>query len=168
MTEAKAPDLLPFLAPGASCNARLHRGPGYCPLDAGSGTTHPGFGRCRLHGGAGGSPQDGGDGPRDLMVSLGLGQIIDIAETMTHEDQEYLMEVGNNALVVTRAKILARLQQTDTSAKEMADLTTALVRVDTILSKYPDEEDPDAAPNMPTALDAEMARVTALEAAEGR
>ena len=78
------------------------------------------------------------------------------------------MEVGNNALVVTRAKILARLQQTDTSAKEMADLTTALVRVDTILSKYPDEEDPDAAPNMPTALDAEMARVTALEAAEGR
>lgn len=162
---AKAPSNLPFLAPGATCNARLHRGPGYCDLPAGQGTDHPGYGRCRLHGGVTGDRQDGVDGPRDLMLSIGLGRIIELAETMTHDDQEYLMEVGNNALVVTRASILSRLQNSDNSAKEVADLTIALQRVDAILARYPDEEDPDAAPNRPTAMDGELARLAALEKA---
>jgi hypothetical protein len=87
-----------------------------------------------------------------------------MAETMTHEDQEYLMEVSNNALVITRAGILARLQDPTVSAKEMADLTMALSRVDNILAKYPNDEDPDSAPNTPdTFMDAELARLEALD-----
>lgn len=158
---------LKLLPPDATCNARLHRGTGYCDLAAGTGTNHPGTGRCRLHGGVTGKRQDGVDGPVDQMRAIGLGTIIDLAETMTHDDQEYLMEVGNNALVVTRAKILARLQNSELSPKEMTDLSMALQRIDGILAKYPDEEDPDRGANTPSAEDEELARLIALEAEVG-
>ena len=155
-------DVLPFLAPGRTCNARLHRGEGYCDNVAGAGTDHVGVGRCRLHGGVG-PKQDLPDGPRDLFRAAGLDPIINAAETMTHDDQEYLMEVGNNALVVTRSGILARLLNPDTSATEMADLTIALQRIDNILSKYPDKEDPDRAPNEVDVREKmEMARLEAI------
>ena len=103
------PNKLPFMPPDVTCNARLARSSGYCENMAGAETNHIGVGRCRLHGGA--TPkQDVPDGPLDLFRTLGLGVIIDTAETMTHDDQEYLFEVSNNALVVTRAGIVARMQ----------------------------------------------------------
>lgn len=154
---------LPFLPPTAACNARLHRGTGYCKALAGEGTNHPGVGRCRLHGGL--SPaHPGHDGPLDLWRASGLGRIIEVAEVMTHDDQEYLHEVGNNAMVVARANLIARMQDPTLSPKELADLTMALQRLDNIIAKYPVDEDPDAAPNTPdTSLQAEMERLAALE-----
>lgn len=100
-----------------------------------------------------------------MFRAIGLGQIIDLAETMTEDDQEYLMSVGNNALVVTRTGILAKLQADFLSPREMNDLTNALTRIDNLLAKYPNGEDPDAAPNGPVkdGIDAELARLTALE-----
>lgn len=154
---------LPLIPPAATCNARLHRGTGYCRAVAGEGTKHPGSGRCRLHGGA--SPaHPGHDGPLDLWRGAGLGPIIDAAEVMTRDDQEYLHEVGNNALTVARASILARMQDPSLSPKELADLSMALQRMDKVLEKYPNEEDPDAAPNTPDrALDRELERLEKLE-----
>ncbi len=157
---------LPFQRPGVHCNARLHRGVGYCEEPAGAGTNHPGIGRCRMHGGL--SPQhEGVDGPHDLFRAAGLDVIINLAETMTKNDAEYLMEVGNNALVVTRAGIVARLQNPLVSSKEMNELTQALNRIDALIARYPEEENPDATPNTPdTALNDEMARLAALDTKE--
>ena len=157
---------LPFLPPRLNCNARLFRSSGYCENVAGAGTDHEGVGRCRLHGGI--TTTEGTDGPMDLFRAAGLDGIINLAETMTHEDHEYLFEVGNNALVVTRAKILARLQDPATSAKEIADYTISLQRIDAILAKYPNEEDPDSSPNTPDLREAEeMARLQVLDNAGG-
>ena len=162
----KFPDELHFVAPSATCNAWLKRRTGYCDLPAGKGTDHPGEGRCRLHGGLG-PEADGADGPRDHFMSIGLGPILQLAEVMTRDDTEYLMHVGNTALVVSRASLLARLQNPDVSPKEAADITMAVSRIDTLLSKYPDDEDPDAAPNTATVLDEELARLAELEASLG-
>lgn len=154
----------PFIAPDQTCNARLKRRDGYCELPAGNRTDHPGVGRCWLHGGVG-PEQDGADGPLDQFKALGFGRIIDLAQTMTADDQEYLMDVGTNALVVTRTGILARLQNPDNSAKESADLTMALQRIEAILDKYPDEDNPDKPSHRPTVVDDEWARLDAIAAA---
>jgi hypothetical protein len=160
-----ADDRLPFKPPGAKCNSRLNRSDGYCTNGAGVGTDHEGWGRCSLHGGLGGA-SDTPDGPLELMRAAGLGGIIDMAETMTGDDQEYLVHVSNNALVVTRARLVARMQGENVSAKEMADLTMSLSRIDAILAKFPDEENPDAVPNRVDRAEVEeMDRLTALEAA---
>ena len=160
------PGGLPFMPPDAKCNARQARASGYCPLPAGQGTQHEGVGRCRLHGGnSEGLGADHPDGALEQFRAMGLGKIIDLAETMTRSDQEYLMHVGTNAVVVARAKILAKMQVTDVSPKELADLTIALTRLDNILAKYPDDEDPDAAPNTEDiAGRIEMENLVALEA----
>lgn len=155
---------LPFHPPDAKCNARLARGGGYCEQPAGKGTPHPGRGRCRLHGGM--SPeQDALDGPYDLMRNLGLGRVIDLAETMVREDQEYVMDVATNGLVIMRGMVVARMMDSEAppSAKELADLTMALSRIDTALARHPDEEDPDAAANEASDLDEELARLLELE-----
>lgn len=158
---------IPFRPPSETCNARLYRSKNYCDLDAGKGTNHPGMGRCKLHGGNAGGNQDGVDGPLDLFKAAGFTQIIDMAETMTMDDAEYLMGVGNNALAVARTTIIAKLQNIDIGAKEMADLSIALQRVDNILSKYPDEENPDRGSNTgkASAVDAELQRIIDLEKA---
>lgn len=161
-----ADERLPFLAPDAYCNARLARGPGYCRATAGQGTNHVGVGRCRIHGGL--SPKaEGADGPREHMIALGLGAILHLAETMTQDDEEYLYHVGNAAAVAARASIIQRMNNPDASAKELADLTIALQRLDTILSKYPHEDDPDQGANTPGPMDEELARLVALEEALG-
>lgn len=69
--------------------------------------------------------------------------MINAAETMTSGDSEYLMHVGNNSLVLTRAGIIAKMQELRTTPKELADLTMALSRVEAILAKHTDELDPD-------------------------
>jgi hypothetical protein len=154
---------LPFRPPETTCNARLARQGGYCENVAGAETDHIGIGRCRLHGGA--TPkQDLPDGPLDLFKSLGLGKIIETAEVMTKSDQEYLFDVSNNALVVTRAGIVARMQAIEVAPRELADLSMALSRIDLILAKYTNEENPDKAPNIADAsFEAEVARLNALE-----
>jgi len=157
-----ADEVIPFMPPQRYCNARLRRGEGYCQADAGAGTNHTGVGRCRLHGGL--SPQsDLPDGPKDLFRAVGLDSIINLAEVMTHDDQEYLEEVAINALVVTKAGIAARMQDPLISAKELADLTMALTRVDTLLRKSLNDEDPDAASNTVLGLDAELERLAKLD-----
>jgi len=144
--------------PGTKCNARLHRGDGYCDNGSGYGTDHPGHGRCRLHGG-----DNQADGPEELFRAAGLDFIIDLAETMQHDDQEYLMEVGNNALVVTRSKILARLQDPTLTPKEVGDYTSSLVRVDNMIIKHPNGmRGEDGVESGDTGDDAEFARVLAL------
>lgn len=158
---------LPPMEPGATCNARLARSAGYCDNPAGAATNHEGTGRCWLHGGLGGrKPRD----PIKMFRASGLGPIIDMAEQMTHDDQEYLYEVSNSALVVSRAAIVARMQDPNVSAKELSDLTMAMSRIDTILSKLPLDEDPDRAPNSgkASALDEEAQRLVELEKTLGK
>jgi hypothetical protein len=153
---------IPFKKPGDKCNARMQRGGGYCMNGAGEGTDHPGFGRCRLHGGA--SPREEGvDGPADLFRVAGLDNIINLAETMTHDDQEYLMEVGTNALVVIRATIVAEMHKGGTTPKELNDLSMALQRVDKLLSDHPNEVAPGAA--LVNEDDGEMAALLDIEKA---
>jgi hypothetical protein len=100
-----------------------------------------------------------------LFKAAGLEQIINMAETMTGSDQEYLYHVGNNALVITRSGIVAKMSAfPPPSPKELADLTMALTRIDSILSKYPDEENPHATPNERRQEEAEeMERLSQLE-----
>lgn len=121
-----------------------------------------GFGRCKLHGGITKGRSDSPDGPLGMWRAAGLEQIINMAETMTRDDSEYITYVGNNALSVLRAKIVADLNQPTNSPKEMADLTMALTRVDKILAQYPDEDKPDVGVEPSTA--AEEARLAELEA----
>ncbi|RLB68247.1 MAG: hypothetical protein DRH08_01500 [Deltaproteobacteria bacterium] len=129
-------DNIPFRTAGATCNARLQRSDGvYCENPAGADTDHPGTGRCRIHGGYTGDIHT--DGPEDLYREAGLDGIIDLAESMAQGDQEYLMEVGNNALVVTRSGILGRLNDPTLTPKELNDLTSALTRVDNMIAKHP-------------------------------
>jgi hypothetical protein len=151
---------LPRRPPTTSCNARLARGSGYCENGSGSGTHHEGFGRCKLHGGL--SPRDAGvDGPADLFRAVGLTAIIDLAETMTHDDQEYLMEVGTNALTVIRAKIIAKLHDPQTGAKDMNDLTMAMSRIEKVLADNPNEV--KAAGAVPAEEEGELARVLQID-----
>lgn len=134
----------PFKAPDRRCNARLARQSGYCDNEAGDGTDHPGLGRCRLHGGL--SPkQEHEDGPLGMFRAAGLEPLINLAETMTRGDSEYLTYVSNNGLVIMRAQIVARMHKADVSPKELADLTMALQRIDTLLAKYTEELNPEVA-----------------------
>ena len=151
---------LPRRPPTTSCNARLARGSGYCENGAGAGTPHENFGRCKLHGGL--SPRDSGvDGPADLFHAIGLSAIIDLAETMTHDDQEYLMEVGTNALTVIRAKIIAKMHEPLTGAKEMNDLTMAMSRIEKVLADNPNEV--KNAGDLTEDDETELARVLSIE-----
>lgn len=155
---------LPVRPPTQTCNARLSRGSGYCSNQAGKGTDHTGYGRCKLHGGL--SPRDEGhDGPKDLFMAIGLGEIIDLAETMTHDDQEYLMEVGTNALTVIRAKIAAKLHDPTITPKEMNDLTMALTRLEKVLASNPNEVKGQA--EAAEADQDELARILNIEEALG-
>ena len=159
---------LPRRRPGRTCNARLHRGEGYCDVPAGEGTDHPGIGRCRLHGGETGDVAIANDEVDELFRAAGLDFIIDLAETMRHGDQEYLMEVGNNALVVTRSKILAQLQDPTLTPRELNDLTNSLTRIDNLIAKHPNgvaaEESAGAFENED---EAELARVLKLADGSG-
>jgi hypothetical protein len=84
---------------------------------------------------------------------------------MTRDDQEYLMDVGTNSMVVIRSGILAKLADPIISPKEMNDLTMALSRIDTLIAKYPNENNPDSGPNTPdAALNEELARLAELDA----
>jgi len=113
-----------------------------------------------LHGGL--SPRDEGvDGPADLFRANGLGSIIDLAETMTHDDQEYLMEVGTNALTVIRAKVVARMNDPMVSDKSMNDLSMALTRLEKVLTDNPNEVKEGAAVTQED--DAEMARILNIQ-----
>jgi len=129
-------DQAPYRQAGKFCNARLTRSDGiYCENPAGADTDHPGKGRCRIHGGYTGDIYT--DGPDEMYRAAGLDPIIDLAESMQQGDQEYLMEVGNNALVVTRSGILARLTDKTITPRELNDLTNALTRVDNMIAKHP-------------------------------
>jgi hypothetical protein len=101
-----------------------------------------------------------------MFRALGLGPIIEAAETMTGDDQEYLFHVGNNGLVITRAGIVARMQSPDISPKELADLSMALQRISNELAKHTNEDDPDAGANTPDDFDEELQRLNALEGLE--
>lgn len=96
-----------------------------------------------------------------MWRAAGLEQIINMAETMTRDDSEYITYVGNNALSVLRAKIVADLNAPGNSPKEMADLTMALTRVDKLLQSYPDEDKPDV--GIQPSTEKEEARLAELD-----
>lgn len=123
---------IPWRSSDKKCNARLLWGVGYCLNDAGEGTSHPGEGRCALHGGQIKQSVD----VKELIAQNGLASLVDMAETMDWNDAEYLYHVTNSALTVQRAKIVERIGHPDNSAKELADLTMALQRIDVLLGKY--------------------------------
>lgn len=162
--EAHTVERLPRRSPSQTCNARLHRGDGYCTVLAGEGTDHPGIGRCRLHGGERGDVAVD-DNVDELFRANGLDVIIDLAETMRHGDQEYLMEVGNNALVIARSKVLSRLMDPTLTPRELNDLTNSLNRLDTLILKHPNGVQEGGAEGVFVDEDeAELARVIALAA----
>lgn len=100
-----------------------------------------------------------------MFMAIGLGEIIDLAETMTHDDQEYLMEVGTNALTVIRAKIAAKLHDPTITPKEMNDLTMALTRLEKVLASNPNEVKGQA--EAAEADQDELARILNIEEALG-
>lgn len=152
-------DQFPYQAPARTCNARLARQAGYCRNVAGKGTEHEGRGRCSLHGGAE-TTDDIPDSPFAVLRSAGLERLIDIALTLTEQDEELEMKVGNSGLVLARTLAVARMLHPDTTAQEMDRLSATVARIDSILSKHTNEDDPDAAPNMMSP--AEMAAAAAV------
>ena len=156
---------LPYRRPSGTCNAQLHREDGYCDMPAGAGTDHEGRGRCKLHGGDVGD-MESLEEVEVLFKRLGFDVLIDAAEAMRHSDQEYLMEVGNNALVLQRTNILGRLQDPTLTPREVNDLTNSLTRIDNLIAKHPNGSRATDAPGkgekFATEDDAELARVLKL------
>jgi hypothetical protein len=58
---------------------------------------------------------------------------------MTRDDQEYLADVGTNALTVIRAKIVAKMNDPMVMPKELNELSMALARLEKILKDNPNE-----------------------------
>jgi len=81
------------------------------------------------------------------------------------EDAEALMSMGTMAMVLARARLMERLMQVESlTTKEISDLTMSIQRLDNVLSKHPELDDPDAAPNISGGnLDEELQRLIALD-----
>ncbi len=151
---------IPWRASSAKCNARLLWGSGYCENSAGEGTSHGGEGRCSIHGGEVAQSVD----VKELIKQHGLSSLVDIAETMDWDDAEYLYHVTNSALVVSRAQIVSRIGDPSISAKELADLTMALKRIDDLLGKYKKElKTAQSEVSKSDYQDAESIRIQALK-----
>ena len=100
-----------------------------------------------------------------MFERLGYGLLIGAAEVMRHSDQEYLMEVGNNALVLQRTDLLRRLQDPTLTPREVNDLTNSLTRIDNLIAKHPNgarSGEEARSDKFATEDDAELARVLKL------
>jgi hypothetical protein len=131
-------------------------------------TDHLGEGWCWQHGGLGKPSQDIF---RNALETHGLGGIMDLAETLSHDEVEYIQHVSSAALIAIRAKIVAQLMDVDRSPKEQADLSLALRRVEASIAALRDGKplgltDPGAIERSEKA-DAERERIEALRAKFG-
>lgn len=137
---------------GPKCNAKRQRGKrGYCGMPAGWGTDHLGEGRCYMHGG------------RPERAHEAAPYLSDAVKELSVADTEALMSLGTQAMVLARARLVEKLLQTGLTTKEMSDLTISIQRLDNVLAKHPDVDDPDAAPNKTQPLDEELQRLIALD-----
>lgn len=87
----------------------------------------------------------------------------DAVKELSVADTEALMSLGTQAMVLARARLVEKLLQTGLTTKEMSDLTISIQRLDNVLAKHPDVDDPDAAPNNMQPLDEELQRLIALD-----
>lgn len=87
----------------------------------------------------------------------------DAIKELSVADAEALMSMGTTAMVLARARLMEKLLQDGITSKETADLTISLTRLESMLAKHPDVDDPDAAPNHGDGLDDELKRLIALE-----
>lgn len=91
--------------------------------------------------------------------------LADRTRKLSLEDAEALMSMGTMAMVLARAELMQRLLQPGITTKEANDITLSVGRLDALLAKHPELENPDAAPNVPGgAMDEELKRLLALEA----
>lgn len=138
----------------ARCNAKRQRGhEGFCQSPAGYGTDHLGEGRCYMHGG------------RPERTHEAAPYLADAIKDLTVRDAEALMSMGTTAVVLARARLLEKLLVIDgLTTKEISDLTMSIQRLDNVLSKHPDIDDPDAITSTKVdGLDDELKRLIALE-----
>jgi len=82
------------------------------------------------------------------------------------EDAESLMTMGTMAMVIARARLMERLLTPNITTKEANEITLSVKRLDELLAKHPEIEDPDAAGNTAAPLDDELKRLLALEAGQ--
>ena len=139
---------------GPRCNAKRQRGKrGFCKQPAGWGTDHLGEGRCYMHGG------------RPERAHEAAPYLSDAIKELSVSDAEALMSMGTTAMILARARLMERLLLPGITTKEAADLTISLTRLEQMIAKHPDLDDPDAAPNTGKGqgLDEELQRLIALE-----
>ena len=117
-----------------------------CQRVAGWMTNHLGEGRCYEHGGLGKPSQDVF---RNALESHGLGGVMDLAESLSFEEAQYIQHMSSAALVAIRAKLVAQMLDDNRSPKEMSEISLALRRVEASISALEDGKpmgltDPDA------------------------
>ncbi len=144
---------------GLKCGAKRQRGyTGFCEYPAGYGTDHRGVGRCYAHGGRGDSvpkgAQDAAPGLAERTRKLSL------------EDAEALMTMGTMAMVLSRAQLMQRLLTPGITTKEASEITLSVSRLDNLLAKHPELQDPDQPNNLGTIseVDEELRRLLKIEA----
>lgn len=143
---------------GLKCGAKRQRGyMGYCQHPAGFGTDHLGTGRCHLHGGR------GDEVPKEALAAAPW--LAERTRKLSVADAEALMVMGTMAMVLARATLMERLLSPGITAKESNEITMSVTRLDNLLSKHPELQDPDAPSNHgPAPVDEELKRLLQLEA----
>ena len=106
-----------------------------CQRLAGWMTSHLGSGRCYAHGGLGKPSQDVF---RNALESHGLGGVMDLAESLSFEEAQYISHMSSAALVAVRAKLVAQLLDDDRSPKEMSEISLALRRIEASIAALED------------------------------
>ena len=128
-----------------------------CDRPSGYMTSHPGEGKCYSHGGL---KPPASDDFRNALEIHGLGGVIEVAESMTRDEAEYVAHVSSAALLTIRAKYIAMLLDPERTPKEAADLSLALRRVESSIEAL------DSGTKLGTLSDQEAVEATERAEAE--
>lgn len=97
------------------CGAKKKKGPGFCKSIAGSGTNHPGYGRCKYCGGLNTGPKTAAGKERSKMNGRKHGFYSSVLTPAERDTYETLLEqkiVGlQDEIFMLKAKILSYLQK---------------------------------------------------------
>lgn len=142
-----------------TCNALRQRGErGFCQFPAGFGTQHVGEGRCYLHGGKAAAKAG-------KAAIKALPQLAEFTRRLSLADAEAIMAMGTMAMVLARGQLMERLLAPGIGPQEANHITMAVTRLDNLLAKHPEIDDPDKAQSITTEMDQELKRLLELEQA---
>ncbi len=143
------------------CGAKKRASSGYCERPAGGGTDHKGFGACSLHGGR--------EGEVPVKAYQATPYLAERTRELSMGDAEALLEMGSQALYLSRAELIQRLLQPGLTTKEVSDLTISIARLDKLVKANPptaegeDAEKDAAEQDARQALDSELDRLKAVD-----